>query len=45
MLAYFCTPCQFYYQEAELLSSKRCPECRGEMKPRMVLGGQVMGDD
>ena len=44
MLSYFCASCQFYYQEAELLTGKRCPQCRGEVKPRVVLGGQVMGD-
>ncbi len=45
MLTYFCAACQFHYQEAELLKDKRCPECRGEVKPRMVLAGQVIGSE
>jgi len=45
MLAYFCTPCQFYYQEAELRKGKRCPECKGEVRPRMVIAGQVIGSE
>lgn len=44
MLSYFCQACQFHYREAELLPGKRCPECKAETKPRLVLGGQVMGD-
>jgi len=44
MLAYFCSECQMYYRPEELLDGKRCPECRGEARPRMVLGGQVMGE-
>ncbi len=44
MLSYFCASCQFYYREAELLDGKRCPECKDIAKPRLVLGGQVMGD-
>ncbi|KKM78769.1 hypothetical protein LCGC14_1356730 [marine sediment metagenome] len=43
MLTYFCSACQFYYREAELLKNKQCPECRGEVKPRLALGGQVVG--
>ena len=45
MLSYFCAACQFYYQEAELLTGKRCPECKDVTKPRMVLGGQVIGSE
>ena len=45
MLAYFCAGCQFYYRAAELIQGKRCPECKAEVKPRMVLDGQVMGSE
>ena len=44
MITYFCQACTFYYQELELLKGKKCPECKVEDKPRLVLGGQVMGD-
>lgn len=43
MIAYWCQPCQMLYREAELLAEKRCPECREPCRPRLVLGGQVMG--
>ena len=43
MLAYFCEVCRMFYREVELLPEKRCPECRGVVKPRLVLAGQVMG--
>ncbi|KKM18176.1 hypothetical protein LCGC14_1668290 [marine sediment metagenome] len=45
MLTYFCSDCQFHYREAELLKGKRCPECKAEVKPRLVLAGQVMGNE
>ena len=45
MLGYFCKPCQLYFRELDLLSNKRCPECRGKVEPRLILCGQVMGAD
>lgn len=45
MLAYFCVVCSHYYQEAELLDRKRCPECKGKTKPRLILAGQIMGKE
>ena len=44
MLTYFCVSCNFYYREAELLKDKRCPECKVVAKPRVMLGGRVIGD-
>lgn len=44
MLAYFCSKCMMYFQEMELLSKKCCPECKQDTKPRLILGGQVMGN-
>ena len=43
MLAYFCKTCKMYFRLAELLESRHCPECRGLVVPRLILGGQVMG--
>ena len=43
MLAYYCKPCTFYYRELELTKGKTCPECKAPVKPRMILGGQIMG--
>ncbi len=43
MLTYFCKACDFHYRETELLANKRCPECKEQTKPRLVLGGQVIG--
>lgn len=43
MIAYYCTACTFYYRESELQGDKRCPECKGPCKPRLILAGQVMG--
>lgn len=45
MLGYWCEKCQMYFRELELLKGKRCPECRGEVRPRLILAGQVMGKD
>ena len=44
MLAYFCPDCVLYLREQEILPDKRCPECKGQVKPRLVLAGQVMGN-
>ena len=43
MLGYYCTRCQMYFRGTELVKDRRCPECGDECKPRLVLGGQVMG--
>ena len=43
MLAYFCAKCQMYLRLEELLQDRKCPECGEKTKPRLVLGGQVMG--
>ena len=45
MLTYYCPACQFHYRELELLKGKRCPECKKQTKPRLVLGGLVMGKE
>jgi DNA polymerase II large subunit len=42
MVAYYCSICNFYYRIAELVKGK-CPECKGECKPRLILAGIVMG--
>lgn len=42
MLAHYCKGCKMYYRELELVKG-RCPECLEPVKPRLVLGGQVMG--
>lgn len=43
MVTRFCPTCLMHYSEVELLKGKRCPECKGETKPRLVLAGMVMG--
>ena len=40
-LAYFCETCNFYYYTGWRM--KHCPECKGAVKPRLIMGGQVMG--
>jgi NAD-dependent SIR2 family protein deacetylase len=44
MIGYYCAACAFYYRESELQGEKRCPECKGPCKPRLILAGQVMGE-
>ena len=44
MITHYCSTCDFYYREAELGKAKRCPECGATTKPRLMLGGQIMGD-
>lgn len=43
MLAYYCSTCNIYLTQAEAPDNKRCPNCKTELRPRMVLGGTVMG--
>ncbi|KKN70408.1 hypothetical protein LCGC14_0431030 [marine sediment metagenome] len=43
MLGYFCKTCQMYFRLIELLAGKRCPECKEQTKPHLILAGQVMG--
>jgi hypothetical protein len=43
VIAYWCQPCAMFYREVELPAGKRCPECKGPCRPRLVLGGQVIG--
>ena len=43
MIAYYCAACKFYYRPIELLRGQRCPECKEPAKPRVMLGGKVMG--
>jgi len=45
MLGYFCKACRLYFRELDLLPKKQCPECRGNVEPRLILCGQVMGAD
>lgn len=42
MLVYYCEDCAMYFRGAETAKA-RCPECGAAVKPRLVLGGQVMG--
>ena len=42
MLGYWCEACQFMYRELEL-NNRKCPECKAECKPRLVLGSFVIG--
>jgi predicted Zn-ribbon and HTH transcriptional regulator len=45
MIGYYCAACTFYYREIELLTGKRCPECKEPCKPRLILAGQVIGKE
>ena len=42
MLAYFCKACKFFYRKLELVRGS-CPQCKGKVSPRLILGGQVIG--
>jgi hypothetical protein len=44
MIAYWCPKCEMYLREAELMKVHKCPECLEQTKPRLLLGGQVMGE-
>ena len=45
MLAYWCAECRMLLRPEELLDGKRCPECKGPARPRMMLGGRVIGSE
>ncbi len=41
-LAYYCANCIPYFRKADLTEG-RCPDCETQVKPRMVIGGVVLG--
>ena len=41
-LAHYCANCILYFREADLTEG-RCPDCGNQVKPRMVIGGVVLG--
>ncbi len=43
MIGYWCEPCQMYFRKPELRKDGSCPEDGSTVKPRLLLGGQVMG--